>query len=173
MDSNNQHWQDCYPHLIYLVNDFILWHLPRVRERFGGDLDTAMILGEIAHFNIQRFFLHYSQPSSIFTQALINAKSSPFYAESADLGCLIKKCNALSISDATGIPRETVRRKIKWLEQQGWIVKDEKGYLSVSTTTSEAFKEFNIEMLHKFLATAEQINKLLQKNSELSDVAQQ
>lgn len=165
MEINDEHWQDCQPYLVYLANNFMLWHLRRVRERFAGDIESAIILGEIAHFNVQNFFLQYPQPCTAFKQVLFEAKISPFYDKSPELGCFVKKCNALSISDATGIPRETVRRKIKWLEQQGWIVRDSQGYLSVSTTTSDAFKQFNLEMLQEFLSTAEQLNEILRQNT--------
>jgi DNA-binding IclR family transcriptional regulator len=36
--------------------------------------------------------------------------------------------NTQSISDFSGIPRETVRRKIKELIDRGWIERDESGY---------------------------------------------
>ena len=44
--------------------------------------------------------------------------------------------NIQSLADYTGIPRETVRRKVSVLEQKGWIARDSNGRLSVSRTAS-------------------------------------
>ncbi len=40
--------------------------------------------------------------------------------------------NVQSIADASGIPRETVRRKVQQLEADGWIERQGSGYLVVS-----------------------------------------
>ncbi|MEY6434203.1 helix-turn-helix domain-containing protein [Thioalkalicoccus limnaeus] len=37
--------------------------------------------------------------------------------------------NLQSIADYSGIPRETVRRKVRDLEAQGWIIRRDNGYL--------------------------------------------
>jgi DNA-binding IclR family transcriptional regulator len=37
--------------------------------------------------------------------------------------------NALSIAEYTGIPRETVRRKVNELIQKGWVTRDDNGDL--------------------------------------------
>lgn len=147
-------------YLTYLMNDFIVWHLSRVRERFDGDLDAALILGEIAHYNIQKNF------KKIFSldQATISGQEQSFI-ESSPESDLLKSSNTLSISVATGIPRETVRRKIQWLEQRGWVSKDDKGALTVTAVPFEDFAEFNFEALERFIATADKLRRILESSS--------
>mgnify|MGYP001015568525 CR=1 FL=1 len=42
---------------------------------------------------------------------------------------LMSACNALSISRSTGIPRETVRRRVEALVKRGWVRRDVRGHL--------------------------------------------
>ncbi|QJQ32566.1 helix-turn-helix domain-containing protein [Sphingomonas lacunae] len=40
--------------------------------------------------------------------------------------------NLQSIADYSGIPRETVRRKLHILQDKGWITKDERNFMTVT-----------------------------------------
>jgi predicted transcriptional regulator len=147
-------------YLSYLMNDFLLWYLARLRERFDGDLDAALILGEIAHYNVQKNL------KKIFSQeqATISCQEQSF-SETSPERDLLKSSNTLSISASTGIPRETVRRKIRWLEQHGWVLKDDKGALTVTASPIEDFAEFNFESLERFIATADKLRRVLELSS--------
>jgi len=70
---NRKFYEQRARYLSYLVNDFILWHLGRVRQRFDGDLDSALILGEIAHYNVQKL------PNSLFTRSGVYFRSGEGY----------------------------------------------------------------------------------------------
>ncbi len=147
--------------LYFLINEFIVWHLSRLRARFDGDLDCALILGEIGHFNVQKILSRTRTPDAAIHEALHQARGLKHYSEVPDVDELLKPCNALSISASTGIPRETVRRKIQWLEKQGWIEKNSKGQLSITPVPVEAFREFNQEMLDEFLNVCESVRTVL------------
>lgn len=151
--------------LFLLINEFILWHLNRVRARFDGDLDCALILGEIAHHNVQKISSRHRAPNAMMNEALLQTQTVKSYSEVPDIGELIKHCNAFSISASTGIPRETVRRKIQWLQEQGWIEKNAKGQLSITPLPAEVFKEFNQEMLTEFFDIYERIQAVLSQDS--------
>jgi hypothetical protein len=165
MAADRQIQPEQFRQLYFLVNEFILWHLSRVRGRFDGDLDCALILGEIGHFNMQKIISRHRTPDATMREALMQTQTVKYYSEIPDIGDLIKHCNALSISASTGIPRETVRRKIQWLQEQGWIEKNAKGHLSITPLTAEAFKDFNQEMLTEFLNIYEQIQTVLLQDS--------
>ena len=160
MPMNRNLYEQRPRYLTYLMNDFIVWHLLRVREGFDGDLDAALVLGEIAHYNVQKNF------KKIFSldQATISGQEQSFI-ESSPESHLLKSSNTLSISAATGIPRETVRRKIQWLEQRGWILKDDTGALTVTASPFEDFVEFNFEALERFIATADKLRRILEPSS--------
>lgn len=137
-------------YLVFLINDFILNHLCRVHDRFNGDLELALILGEIAHYNVRHVLVERPQrltPNEVMEQ--------PHRLSSA------KGCNALSISAATGIARETVRRKIKILEECGWIRRDSAGELVITDAPSRDFADFNRETAERFLPVFQKLNALL------------
>ena len=92
----------------------LTWLLIQCRRHFDGDLDRFLVLAVIgdrtlASKNVrENFTIH-------------------------DLGRLGKDqvpaepINLQSISDFSGIPRETVRRKLRELMARGWIERDERG----------------------------------------------
>jgi DNA-binding IclR family transcriptional regulator len=45
--------------------------------------------------------------------------------------------NLQSIADYSGIPRETVRRKLRDLERLGWIIRRDKGYLIATAKAAQ------------------------------------
>jgi DNA-binding GntR family transcriptional regulator len=74
----------------------------------------------------------------------------------------LEPTNAFSISQATGIPRETVRRKIDKLEKKGWVVKNDRGEVCISEKVSDHFTTgFNKKILAELLEASENIRNLL------------
>lgn len=165
MLSDRQLQPEQFREIYFSINEFILWHLGRVRTRFDGDLDCALILGEIAHFNLHKIISRHGRPTAAMHEGLRQTQTVKCYSEVPDISELIRPCNALSISASTGIPRETVRRKIQWLQEQGWIEKNAKGHLSITTLPAEVFREFNLEMLAEFFNIYERVQAVLSQDS--------
>ncbi|MDG4648668.1 hypothetical protein P6F26_09430 [Roseibacterium sp. SDUM158017] len=95
--------------------------LSELRALFDGDLEAMLILAT----------------TSIATEAdgwhgtLFDAKP---------LNAVHKPTNAQSIANVTGIPRETVRRKLRWLEEKGWAKRDACGNWYPSDTAARDLK---------------------------------
>ena len=85
-----------------LMGWFFLRYLGRVYEKFEGDFVLAIVLGEIAHHNICHF---YSKGKPRDPAKVTGLTSFQPWDD-------LEPCNAFSLSAATGIPRETKRRKI-------------------------------------------------------------
>lgn len=135
-----------------IMGHFFLRYLNLLYREFEGDLVLPMVLGEIAHHNIFRFFSRKGNIIEVHEQLLTHPESKQH----------LEPTNAFSISHATGIPRETVRRKIEKLEKKGWIVKNNRGEVFMSETVSEHFmKDFNKKLLSELLETTECIRELL------------
>ena len=88
----------------YCFVDFFADHLADVSRAFGGDMQMAVILGIIGQVSLQAA------------------------AAAAPLGKLIddvppdrRGITNFRLADATGIPRETVRRKLVAMEEKGWV----------------------------------------------------
>lgn len=122
-----------------MMASYQLRHLNRLYREFDGDLVLPIILGEIGHYNAMRFFSSQGY--------VMNAKDIPTDPESH---LLLRPCNAFSISEATGIPRETVRRKVEKLIAMGWLRRDSRGHLFITAKPYEHFApEFNVESLQE------------------------
>lgn len=120
--------------ILYRLNDHYLSHFIRCYNRFGGDLELCIVLGEIAHYNTKEIFKNFPKTESA----------------TEDIYKALKGCNAHSISMSSGIPRETVRRKVKKLEKLGFINIDDKNQIFITPKPSQEFSDFNKETLELF-----------------------
>jgi len=129
-----------------LLSRYNLRYMVRLYEAFEGDLLLPIVLGEVGLYNVGGLGLD--------DQSLAAIRCSE-----DDFGKLpLRPCNAFSISSSTGIPRETVRRKVSHLIQLGWIARDVKGGLTITAKAANLCLEpFDQENLADFLSTADRI----------------
>ncbi len=92
-----------YPAYQYCMVEFLTEHLADLSRVFDGDLQEALVLAVIG-----QVFLHAHMAQA---KADAGAVAVPNAAS----------ISASRISDVTGIPRQTVRRKLQALEARGWI----------------------------------------------------
>lgn len=135
-----------------LMNSMFVRHLIGVYRTFGGDPVAAIVLGEVAHHNLAPMVNRARRPQEMSEALRALDRNGP--------GKLLPT-NAFSIAQATGIPRETVRRKVASLTRRGWMVKDAGGNLFVSSRIHDAFAAFHVERLQDLLETAHAIESLL------------
>ncbi len=118
-----------YAFIAIAMNEWVLRHMARVYATFESDLVAALVLGEIAHHNVSRLApaLDYDR------QRIRDALAGP------DALHAMLPCNAFSISEATRIPRETVRRKVKDLVASGWLTRTGRGELFITPEIARHF----------------------------------
>ena len=139
-----------------IMGYFFLRYLNLLYRKFEGDFVLCMVLGEIANHNVSGFFSESGSCIELKKKLKIYLKK--IYLERMKH---LKPTNAFSISEATGIPRETVRRKIDKLQEKGWIVKSDQGELFISETVSDYFTEdFNKEILTELFEANDCLRKL-------------
>jgi DNA-binding MarR family transcriptional regulator len=95
-------FEEEYPRYQYAFVEFLVAHLTDVSKAFDGDLQQALILAVIGQVRLR------ARKTAQDSGALIPA----------DEDIVI---TASRLADVTGIPRETVRRKLKLLQDRGWI----------------------------------------------------
>ncbi len=109
-----------------MTDGYLYRHLKRLREAFDGDLMLPLILGEIGHHNISRLShvpakrLRISELERILEPD--RRTEEPRY----------RPVNAHSLSLSMDIPNATMRRKLALLFEQGLIVVEPNGALSIS-----------------------------------------
>jgi biotin operon repressor len=118
-DDLTRHFGDIWPVHNAQFCDLLI----TLRRQFGGDLDRMLVLAVIGSRNLawgRIAGLSYGQFKALEWQKL---QAAPI--------------NLQSIADYSGIPRETVRRKVQELQRAGWVLKRDDGYL-IATTQAAA-----------------------------------
>lgn len=138
-----------FPIVAFICNRHLIDHMRRVSNDLGVDLETAYIWGIVAHLSL----LDKITPAS--TQSdIIDAR-----------GTFSDRMNPLRLADissVTGLPRETVRRKLLKLETQNKIMKTVDGkWVLVEAGISQKDIDFTIDSVKRLITTAKQIETLL------------
>jgi predicted transcriptional regulator len=110
-----------------------------LRQQFDGDLDMLLVMAVIGEATLPKHLL----PDGF-----------DYSAQLAGQGEQIGKrpINTQSIADFSGIPRETVRRKLQVLVQKGWIERNKTGEWIATRTASKELQpatEATLEYLAK------------------------
>jgi DNA-binding transcriptional ArsR family regulator len=100
-----------YYHWVQLVCD----HFSDCSRAFEGDLQKMLILSLIGQSHFSRLRARQT-----------DAPGATSYDPTVEHGT-----TASRLSDITGVPRETVRRKLKSLSEMGWITRDASGVWSL------------------------------------------
>lgn len=131
-----------------LMSHFFLRYIKDLHRLFDGDLALAIVLAEIAH--------HSAGP--------LRAARKPGESIPTDDASLARmpSCSAYSLAAATGLPRETIRRKIARLTELGWVEKVDRAEVRITPKVGEHFiPDFNINLLDQLLQTADRIRGLM------------
>lgn len=129
-----------------LMTDFFMDYLRALYLAFDGDIPMALVLGEIGQASTRRF-----------TEA---SRGDKLAIEDADAGAFPgaeRPCNALSASMASGVPRETARRKVRELAARGWIVAREGGWVATPAAGAHFKSTFNHDQTRRLLETARRL----------------
>jgi hypothetical protein len=130
------------------LSQFTVPLLSRLYHAFDGDMVAAIVLGEIAHRNVEAWLADYENAE--------DALDDPARRTS-----VMRPCNALSIADACKLPRETVRRKVVMLEERGYIYRSAEGFLYLTTNVGDDFVDMTADTVDHLLATARRLESLL------------
>lgn len=158
MSIDNREFALHYYRASYLFARFTVPYMRSIYQEFEGDMVLTLVLGEIATRNVGQFF---EKPGEPIPEAILN--------DLAEQRRLLRPCNANSVSDTTGIPRETVRRKVNTLIERGWIAQDEKGYLFVTQKAAERFERFMFATLESLLPAAQALAQTLSPRNAPDD----
>ncbi len=135
-----------------LLARYNLRYLVRLYSAFDGDLLLPIVLGEVGLYNVGGFGFDENALAALRC-----------YGDAFDR-LPLRPCNAFSISSSTGIPRETVRRKVSHLIQNGWISRDAKGGLTITAKAAAlCLQPFDDENLPDFIATADRVRTVMMR----------
>lgn len=108
-DDIEARFQADYPTFQYHFVEFFTDHLADCSRAFGGDLQLMLVLALIGQMHLKAVVAQKQKPDHW----------APIVRD--------QKITASRLADASGIPRETVRRKLAKLEELGWVEKEGSG----------------------------------------------
>ena len=120
-----------------------------LRQDFSGDLDMLLVLAVIGDRRLSR----RASPDAL-TYERIGQTAMREDATAA--------INALSISEYTGIPRETVRRKVNELMNRGWVSRDDNRDLVPTAKAAQDLSrstDATLDYLQTILEAGEKLGK--------------
>lgn len=118
-----EHYVEIWPKILGPWTQYLI----SARAAFDGDMDKMIILAVIGLMSLQDKGLLVRDPPIMSYDDL--AKPDAILANAQPI-------NVESIALYTGIPRESVRRKVLELISRNWIARDSRGYLVVLPTAA-------------------------------------
>lgn len=135
----------------FTLNRFIVDHLLRFARQFGPDYQLMVVWGVLAHQCVIHHIPADSRPAKVL------GPDGKLAAADADL----RPVRQRDLSQITGIPKETVRRKLLKLEQDGWIERKGSGWVLNRDNIDPELREFSRESTKRLLAVSDHIRQLL------------
>ena len=130
------------------LSEFTVPLLSRIYRAFDGDMVAALVLGEIAHRNVEAWLAEHDRAEELLHDPARRER-------------LMRPCNSLSIAEACGMPRETVRRKIVMLIDRGYVYRSAEGFLFLTRTVGNDFEDMTARNVEELLTTARRLEDLL------------
>jgi hypothetical protein len=137
------------------LSQFTVPLLSRIYASFDGDMVAALVMGELAHRNVEAWLAQHQNPEDPLYDA------NPERRER-----ILRPSNALSIAEACKLPRETVRRKIVLLIERGLVYRSAKGHLYLAHDVGEHFEDMTAQIVEHLLLTAAKLEGLLKEQRE-------
>jgi hypothetical protein len=126
------HLRHHYPQIAKDLLAPLLEVLRAGREVCGGDLDKLLITLMVAMRTLE-----HKEAESLSLEAVLKGEIDIYPSLST---------NVRSISDSSGIPKESVRRKVQALVEDGWIIRTDNS-LSLAPHASRMLTPFRDELL--------------------------
>lgn len=129
--------------------------LIQLRKDFDGDLDLMLVMAVIG----DRTRPESWQPEPI-TYRQITRRSGEEHLQ--------VPINIQSVADYSGVPRETVRRKVRILEQKGWILRDAQGRLTISSSAAVELEQSTTNTIGYLAAISNAVLAARRRRADLS-----
>jgi hypothetical protein len=134
----------------FAMNRFIVDHLLRFGRHFGADYPMLLVWGVVAHQSLIGLIPMGSMPSQLLNEEGMLSDPQP----------ALRAVRVRDLCQITGIPKETVRRKLLKLSGAGWIAQQGEGWV-INRETVVDLRDFTRESMTRLLSTADHVRSLL------------
>jgi len=136
----------------YQVNRHLIDHMLRLARELSMDFERALLFGILAHQNVAHLLPPGTAPTSV-----LDEHGRLDTGQSAQL----RPLRIRDLVQISGIPKETVRRKLALLEADGRVRQVADGWLIDPEGVDEHLREFTRESVRRLLQTASAIAEVL------------
>lgn len=144
--------------LAYISNRFLIDHMLRVgRLLTENDYETMVIWGVLAHQNVAHLMPPGTVPTAILTER----------GRLADISG-IRPLRLRDVAAITGIPRETVRRKLERLAEKNYVRRTEAGWIVIGDRVEPDLREFTRDTVMRLVAVCDEVLAAMHKADEVS-----
>lgn len=136
-----------FSQLAFIANRYLIDHMLRVgRLITENDYEAIVIWGVLAHQNIA----HLMPPGSL-PAAILNEKGR------LDSDVDLRPLRLRDVAAITGIPRETVRRKLENLAEKKYVKRTEKGWSVIGDKFEPELRDFSRETILRLVAVSDDV----------------
>jgi predicted transcriptional regulator len=141
--------------IAFAANRHLIEHMIRAQRELGVDYETLVIWGILAHLNVAHMLPPGKNPPQI---EIDNAMKDPKTG--------MKPLRLRDLEQVTGLPRETIRRKLRKLQARNYILQTVDGWMINREAVDQNMREFTRITVLRLLDTAKAIHTLLD-NSQI------
>jgi hypothetical protein len=156
-----EYWR-AFSLISFTMNRFIVDHVMRVARLFDNDIESMILFGVLAHLNVAHLIPPGSSPSSI-----LNAEGGV-----PDSQPKLRPVRIRDLTQITGRPRETIRRRLERLETDGRVLRVVGGYVLNVASIEPHMQTLTINSVRNFMQTARVIDGALKDASRALAKAQ-
>lgn len=144
-----------FAQIAFSTNRFIVHHMRRVMSDLDMDSETVIVWGSLAQLN----YAHLLHPSLNYEAGREADSESNFNSSTG-----AKPARLVDLTQVTGMPKESVRRKLKELEIRSKIIQvSPRQWQIVESSIDEETFEFTKTTTRLLLETAKDITYLLNR----------
>lgn len=145
-----EYWR-AFSLVTFTMNRFIVDHVLRAARHFDNDTEAMILFGMLAHLNAAHLLPPGSSPAN-----LLNAEGRV-----PDPQPQLRPVRIRDLTQITGRPRETIRRKLERLEAQGRVLRVVGGYVLDVETVDSRMRELSVDGVRRFMEAARIIGSAL------------
>lgn len=135
----------------FVANRHLVEHMRRVGQELRLDLDSAFLLGLLSHLSVVGALGPGTAPADVLKPD----------------GYMVHDVQGIRLADLTqvsGLPRETVRRKLNTMKSMGLVQRTDDGlWQFVGVENDHLTREFTRSTVKRLLQTAREIESLLER----------
>ena len=136
--------------LAFIVNRHLIEHMRRIAMALDMDFELAYLYGVLAHLNVAPLIVPGEAPRNLLDEITRGAHPDLVAQRLTD------------VAQVSGLPRETVRRKLEQLQTRGKAERTPEGLWKITFSGVDAHtRHFTKETIQRFLKTASELQQTL------------